>query len=202
MATDPPTVQAHSVAEAYLYLKVSPCPRCLRGLLTPLVDLTSESDGWRLSCTCQHCDSTVDLRFQIDPAPSRESAQSKVINSTDEPSRAIDLLGWLNLFHQIVTAAGRTEDRAEGRELALEAAACLDEALKFYEKENEMPPRAAFFTDAGKAALRDHPQRFLRSMWLQRRMTLPQANAATRGTDKPPAQKRRRWWPFGRKGKS
>ena len=143
MANDPPIVEAHSVAEAYLYLKVAACPQCRRGMLAPTADLTRDSDAWQLPCSCQRCRKPVKLLFRIDPPPSRESAASKIINPTDQPSHAIDLLGWLNLFQQIVTAAGRTTDRAEGRELAIEAAACLDEALKFYDADNEMPPERA-----------------------------------------------------------
>ncbi|MCA9255414.1 MAG: hypothetical protein KDA33_07235, partial [Phycisphaerales bacterium] len=123
MSTDPHVIEAHSVAEAYLYLKVTPCPRCLRGLLQPTIELTRDAEGWRLSCECRHCHSPVTLQFRIDPPPTRACAQSKEINATPEPSRAIDLVGWLNLFQQIVTIAARTEDRVEGRELALEAGA-------------------------------------------------------------------------------
>ncbi|MCB9851745.1 MAG: hypothetical protein H6819_01515 [Phycisphaerales bacterium] len=198
MSFDSSIVQAHSVAEAYLYLKVSPCPHCHRGLLEPTLDLTRESETWRLPCKCRQCGKPVEQRFQIDPPPTRESAQSKIINPTDSPSRAIDLVGWLNLFQLILSAAGRSQDRIEGRELALEAAACLDEALKFYRDGNEMPPESAFFSAAGRTALREHPQRFLRSTWLQRRMTLPNAAAATKGPADPQTR-RRRWWPFGRK---
>lgn len=201
MANDPPIVEAHSVAEAYLYAKVTACPRCRRGMLTPIEDLTHDDSAWRLPCECQRCRKSITLRFRIDPQPSRASAQSKVINPTDQPSRAIDLLGWLNLFQQIVTAAGRANDRVAGRELAIEAAACLDEALKFYDENNEMPPPAAFFTDVGKAALRDHPQKFARSKWIDRRMTLPKADTVTRGTAES-RPRRRRWWPFGRDNSS
>lgn len=199
MAIDPTIVEAHSVAEAYLFLKVSPCPHCRKGLLKPTHDLTRRSESWELPSTCQRCNRTIDLHFQIDPPPSRESAQSKVINPTNAASRAIDLPGWLNLFQQIVTAAGRAADRKEGRELALEAAACLDEALKFYDQDNEMPPVTAFFSEAGKSALRDHPQRFLRSTWLQRRLTLPNAGAVSRPAGAKSSRPQRRWWPFGPK---
>lgn len=198
MSTDPAIVTAHSVAEAYLYLKVAPCPHCRHGLLQPTSDLTRRTDDWALPSACQRCRRSVDLRFEIDPPPTRESARSKIINPTDQPSRAIDLLGWLNLFQQLVTVAGRSKDRVEGRELALEAAACLDEALKFYDKDNEMPPTSAFFSDAGRSALRDHPQRFLKSTWRERRMTLPHAGPDA-GKSPQVSNKRRWWWPFRRR---
>jgi hypothetical protein len=201
MENDSPIVEAHSVAEAYLYLKVTACPRCQRGMLVPTVDLTCEADAWQMPCTCQRCRKSVTLRFRIDPPPSRAAAQSRLINPTKESSRAIDLLGWLNLFQHIVTAAGRTADRTEGRELAMEAAACLDEALKFYEGDNEIPPMSAFFSDDGKATLRNHPERFARSTWIERRMSLPKATSA--GPVVPPStRKRGRWWPFKKRRES
>lgn len=159
-------------------------------------DLTRAKDDWRIACTCRQCRKAVTIGFDIQPPPTRESARTSVINPTPDPSRAIDLPGWLNLFQQIATAAGREKDKSLGRELAIEAARCLDEALKFYEADNEMPPPKAFFSATGRDALQHHPQRFVRSNWLQRRLQLPKLRDA-QASDPTIKRGRRRWWPFG-----
>jgi len=197
MTTDLSPVPAHSVAEAYLYLKVARCPACGRGGLRADGELTRARDDWEISCACTACRKRVTIHFDIQPVPTREAAQSSVINPTPKPSRAIDLLGWLQLFQQIATAAGREKDKTLGRELAIEAARCLDEALKFYDGDNELPAPSAFFTAEGKTALRQHPQRFARSIWLQRRAKLPQAREAGADSATNPRKAKRRWWPFG-----
>lgn len=166
-------VPTHSVAESYLYLKFAPCPACREGPLRAMGELTRARHDWEIACVCTRCRVETVIRFDIDPAPTRESARSSVINPTPARSRAIDLPGWLNLFQQIATAAGREKDRVHGRALAMEAAACLDEALKFYDGVSELPDPSAFFTERGREAFRLHPQRFARSSWLQRRLKLP-----------------------------
>src|SRR5262249_22050944 len=130
--------------------------------------------------------------FRIDPMPTREEAQSDRINQTSRPSEAIDLLGWLSLFQSILTASEQQLDRQVARQLAWEAAQCLDEAMKFYEPEEELPSATAFFNDESRQRFRDHPQQFAKSKWRQRRMMLPDMTART--TSPKPV----RWWQFWR----
>ena len=54
------------------------------------------------------------------------------VNPTSEPSQIVDLGQWLTLFRSIAEAAERESDKVQARHLGLEAAQCLDEALKFY----------------------------------------------------------------------
>jgi hypothetical protein len=198
MNADEQIVYVHSVAEAYLYLKVSPCRSCLKGSLQPKDDLTKTSSspgGWTLSTACAECGQAAVVHFCINPPPTREQASSPQINPTPHRSSAIDLLGWLTLFHAIVEASQREADKRVARELAYEAALCLDEAMKFYDDDNELPKEDAFFSETSRRRFRDNPQHFARAKWRERRLKLP--DAATRTT---PAGLRmpRRWWQFWR----
>ncbi len=198
MPSDSCPIPVHSVAEAYLYLMAEPCPACHRGALAQTRDLTKAggaASSWTLATRCGSCNAAETLQFDIEPAPSRDQAQSSRINPTSEPSKAIDLLGWLSLFQSILGAAGKATDKAEGRQLAIEAAQCLDEAFKFYSPGEELPPPEAFFTEASRQRFASHPQQFARSRWRERRLKLPDADAKTMAAA---ADRPRRWWRFWR----
>lgn len=191
-------IHVHSVAEAYLYLMTLRCPRCGRGPVQPSQDLTKTSDhesAWRMPTRCGACEYLSAVHFEIKPEPTREAARSDCINPTSDRSSAIDVLGWLTLFQSIIAASERETDRAAARQLAREAAQCLDEALKFYEDAGELPGHDAFFTDESRQRFREHPQHFARSTWLQRRLMLPEMKWTTT------AARPRRWWQFWRGGR-
>src|SRR5262249_36497388 len=161
-----------SVAEAYLYVRSMRCRACSQGPINPNDELTrreAAEGGWTLQTTCAACKAGTVFHFRIDPLPTREEAQSDRINQTSRPSEAIDLLGWLSLFQSILTASEQQLDRQVARQLAWEAAQCLDEAMKFYEPEEELPSATAFFNDESRQRFRDHPQQFAKSKWRQRR---------------------------------
>lgn len=191
-------VSVHSVAEAYLYLKVTPCPACGKGPLEHTADLTRRAaapGGWEMATRCGGCGYASNIAYAISPSPSREQAQSSVINPTQERSAAIDLLGWLMLFQAILEASQKEADRQHARELAQEAAQCLDEALKFYAGNSEFPNEDAFFSEYGRARLRDHRQQFARSLWQERRLKLPNPSSHSAA----PRAAKRRWWQFWRR---
>jgi hypothetical protein len=83
--------------------------------------------------------------------------------------------GWLTLTGMLKEAADREPDRIKARQLRVEAGLCLDEALKFFEDDNDLPPEAACFTDSSKAHRRRHPDRFSRQRLIALRMELPRA---------------------------
>ncbi len=199
MITDAPIVPVHSVAEAYLFLMVCRCRSCGAGPLKSGEDLTKASsalDRWTLHAACSACGAERSLSFTIQPPPTREEASSNRVNPTADRSRAIDLLGWLTLFQTVLAESHKQADRETARQLAYEAAQCLDEALKFYEPDNEIPGEDAFFTDVSRRRFRDHPQHFSRETWRQRRLVLPDIQAR----QKPAAPSdQRRWWPFWRR---
>jgi hypothetical protein len=190
-------VCVHSVAEAYLYLLTLRCESCGRGPLRARADLTRTDEvagGWRMEIRCGGCARETALAFAIDPPPTREEAGSGRINPTPRPSQAIDLLGWLALFQRILSASEKEADRQAGRQLAWEAAQCLDEALKFYEPGNDLPPEAAFFSADSRRRFLDHPGQFSRERWRERRLRLPDLGAGPRPEGRP----RPRWWRFWR----
>lgn len=196
MSTEGQIVYVHSVAEAYLYVSVTPCPVCGKGPRRAAGGLTKNSSapgGWTLAVKCSECRRETVLPFCVNPPPTREQANSPEINPTPQKSSAIDLLGWLTLFETIIEASSKEGRKRSARELAYEAALCLDEAMKFYEGENETPGEEAFFHEASLRRFRDHPEHFARSTWRQRRLMLPDMNIKTR-----PAAGSRRWWKFWR----
>ncbi|GJQ25866.1 MAG: hypothetical protein HBSAPP02_08980 [Phycisphaerae bacterium] len=187
------TVHVHSVAEAYLYLQITPCGRCGRGPVRTQGELTRRGEragAYEVIVRCEACQASDVKAFVISPPPTRESGERNIINDTSERSSAVDLLGWLTLFRSILEASEKAADKATARALAWEAAQCLDEALKFYDADNEMPPADAFFSEASRQRFREHPQHFARSKWMERRLKLP--NATVRTTSAP----RRKWWQF------
>ena len=185
---------AHSVAEAYLYLQFASCGKCGKSPLQADGQLTRGKQFYELPARCKSCRDATMLVFDIQPEPSRQSAQSKVINATSEPSQLIDVHGWLAMFQQIISASGREQDAVASRELVEEAAACLDEALKFYRDDSEIPPPDAFFTDAGRQSFRKSPERYTRATWMRRRLQLP-VNPPALPTA---ATSDKRWWQFWR----
>ncbi len=192
MVTEP--VPVHSVAEAYLYLMVRSCPICDRGPVRSAGELTktqTDTGPWEMPTRCSVCGEDQVLSFEIRPEPTPEQAGSNWINPTPDRSRAIDLLGWLTLFRSIISASQKESDKEETRRLALECAQCLDEALKFYEPDNEVPGDGAFFTEASRRRFRDHPQQFARSRWQHERSKLP--TVVFRGLDKHPDEATPRW---------
>jgi len=198
MAESP--IRVHSVAEAFLYIMVRPCRSCSRGPLVASGGITRIGDGphaWQLSVQCNACRTPETLSLIIDPVPSRQGAESSRVNTTPHRSEAIDLLGWLTLYRTILSSVKSASDPAEARHLAAEAAQCLDEAMKFYSLDNDLPPADAFFTEESRRRFADHPEQFARSRWLEERLRLPAV--ATVEVEVPPS-KRRSWWPFGRRG--
>jgi hypothetical protein len=196
MILELPVVSVHSVAEAYLYLMSLRCPVCGKGPVRERGQITKgkpEGDEWSLAAACAACQEPCVAQFRIQPTPTRAQARSSEINPTPHRSEAIDLLGWLTLFQTILAASEKEPDRPSARQLACEAALCLDEALKFYESDDELPRPDAFFTEESRRRFREHPHHFARSKWRQRRLMLPDAAARTRAADSP------RWWQFWRR---
>ncbi len=195
-------VRVHSVAEAYLVLVVRRCPVCHQGPVHARCDLTKTDAArlrWTLDACCDACGNEERLEFRIDPDPTAEQAASDWINPTDERSRAIDLLGWLTLFRSIHAAYQKEPDKVEARRLAIECAQCLDEALRFYESDNDLPPDDAFFTDEGRRRFRDHPRQFARPRWQHERSRLPTVVFRTHPGAPHPA---RPWWRFWKRNPS
>ncbi len=186
---------AHSLAEVYLFLMATPCPSCGKGPLhggDPLAaeDTTAKSQtpspsqgegggegqglaALRITADCGACHAMSHWVFQLPTATPTPVDQPPVINPTSSPSEILDVAQWLTLFGMITAAAERQPDKQAARRLRLEAGQCLEEALKFYEPGNDLPPPAAFFHEGSRQRLRTHPEQFSRQRLLALRSKLP-----------------------------
>ncbi len=203
----------HSLAEAYLYLMATPCSSCGRGPLKgadsqpvagaePRVLSRADPPGpqaaarWQIEVTCAACQSDTTLVFQLkgsaEAAPGPEAGETAVVNPTEEPSHIVDVGQWIMLFRMITEAASKETDKIRARHLGIEAAQCLEEALKFYDEvDNDLPPPEAFLTDASRERFRTVPQQFSKRRLIDLRAKLPSA-AAMRASLSP--RSRKRWW--------
>lgn len=190
-------LHAHSLAEAFLYLMITPCRRCGKGpLRADVARGASEAGGrWRVVApgVCRACGDEGEHVFQLSDRPqSLSPADCATINDTSQPSRIIDVGQWIVLFRMIVEAAASEGDKQQARQLGLEAAQCLDEALKFYDEEdNDLPPDEAFFDDVSRQRYREHPQQFSRRRLVALRSKLPSTSHMRSRTVETP---KRRWW--------
>jgi len=175
--SDAPLI-AHSLAEVYLYLLATPCATCGRGPLRGgEAERCADPAGGvtvGVAATCGSCRSVTRWKFQLSGLPQAVPAdQAPVVNSTNEPSRMLDVAQWLTLFRMMTETAGKELNKPAARRLSLEAAQCLDEALKFYEADNDLPPKDSFFHDGSRERFRDHPEQFSRQRLLHLRSKLP-----------------------------
>jgi hypothetical protein len=193
---------AHSLAEAYLYLMATPCGVCGRGPLRgtdPNPVQRDESEVLlTLKITCASCGHRQERTFRI-PADTASTSTDgpPVVNSSDEPSRIIDVAQWITLFRAIAEAAGGETDKQEARRLGIEAAMCLEEALKFYEEDNDLPPSEALFHENSRKRLRDYPEQFSRQRLINLRHKLPSMSTMLQRLEGS-GRRKRPWWSFGR----
>ncbi len=172
-------LQAHSLIEAQLFLKITACASC-----NPKAPGTIAGNKphqplggnvTRLSGTCPSCGRSQEWEFTI---PANDNASSKTIpaaiNPTGVCSQIIDVGQWLTLSQMFIQEGKSDVDRARSRLSNLQAAQCLDEALKFYDDpENDLPPASAFYTEASRRRFRESPQQFSRTRLISERRKLP-----------------------------
>jgi hypothetical protein len=128
----------------------------------------------RIMTVCRDCRARRDLVFDVSSCDRHEEPAEAARPIADpRPSQVIDVSQWLALFHAILKAANEASDRAATRRLGFEAAQCLDEALKFYEPDQDMPPRSAFLSDESFERSRQQPAGFARSRLMEYRDRLP-----------------------------
>ena len=124
---------------------------------------------------CKGCRRPSEFSFRLPPdSPSAPAGELEIINPTEQPSRIIDVSQWITLFAVLNEEAARTSAPPRKRLLELQAGQCLDEALKFFDdEENDLPPPSAFFDDSARDRLRDQPQEFSRQRLINFRASLP-----------------------------
>lgn len=190
---------AHTLAEAHLYLLATPCAECAHGPLDSVHAEQSEgSASVHMRVRCRVCAVERDLHFLI-PATSatHDAAGPAIVNPLDEPSKIIDVGQWIMLFRMILEAASREPDKVQARLLGLEAAQCLDEAIKFYDDPaNDLPPAEALFHESTRQRFTSNPEQFSRQRLLEMRGKLPSVSKMLDRITSPArsAQRKRPWW--------
>ncbi len=173
-------LHAHSPAEAEYYLKVTPCPGCAKGPWEIQVR-RPEQDARSMSARCQNCH--IERRFEFfcpEQDPAEANPEGDVINASDEPSRIIDVGQWLSLFFFLIDSAAKSPEKAETRKISFQAAQCLDEALKFYTPNDDLPLPSAFFVDTSREAMSRFPERFKLARLRELRSKLPDFHTMAR----------------------
>jgi hypothetical protein len=192
---------AHSLAEAYLFLMATKCPKCGAGPLRG-ADAVPVPGSAPLTMTiasvCGACKDQREYRFSlpgdIESLRAQQAAGSARVNPKAEPSRIIDVAQWIVLFRMIAESAAREQDKQASRQLGYEAAQCLEEAIKFYEDDNDLPPDDALFHDDSRQMRFDHPEEFSRTRLVERRALLPSLDAMEARQAARSRSRRRRWW--------
>jgi hypothetical protein len=191
---------ASTLAEIDASFLVRPCPACAQGpwQVTRPESLAHPGTPVEVEATCRHCGHREQFTFRV--ANPMDPDLPWQVNPTDEPSRLIDLAGWMGLFYGFLERASRAGDKAESRRLGYKAAVCLAEALKFYGPDDELPGPEAFFTDSGAEAYRRHTEKFARQKLRDMQARLPaldtmESRLARDAEARRPGPKRK-WWQF------
>ena len=179
------------------------CSHCGQGPLLSATSLREPSahENYTLltmQAKCSHCQEESWFQFELpdrEERPGDSDAYTSRINPTEEPSRILDVTHWVTLHRIVLNAADRAADKAEARELRCEAAECLDEALRFYRPNNDLPPSSGLFTEQSRRRLKDRPELYIRQTLLAQRQRLPNRDVIARGLG---PRARRRWWEFWR----
>jgi len=191
-------LQAHSLAEAFFYLSINPCPECGTGAREAgegrRLDDVDGAARVEIETTCRNCGAVAVTGFELADDASLDGQATPMINPSPEPSRIIDVAQWLTLFRMTAEATAKEPDKLSGRLKGIEAALCLEEALKFYDDvENDLPPKEAFFSDTTRQRLSEHPEQFSRQRLIGFRAKLPAMDVMQRAAESRP---RREWWRF------
>jgi hypothetical protein len=174
----------HSLGEAYLYARVATCAVCGGPLDTAdaRFDRVAEARTLTLEAVCRRCEAPLDREFDASGVAEAEFAllenarlagpwemDPPVLNATDDASQVIDVAGWLTMFtwmnDEARTAGEQARDvagRSAARRMRLVAGACLEEAGKFFEDDNDLPPDEAFFSDEARRQFWERPELFTR----------------------------------------
>lgn len=169
---------ANSLAEVYFYLMATPCAGCGRGPLKGGDARRISSDAAPLrvevATQCAACERAERLEFSL-PRGTGVDPETRLptVNPGSDPSTLIDVVSWVMLFRVVTHQAAGVADKANARRLGLEAAQCLEEALKFFEPSSDVPPDRAFFSEASRQRFQQSPQDYSRQRLIAFRQKLP-----------------------------
>jgi hypothetical protein len=199
-------LSSRTILERHFYLMVLSCDQCGKGPFE-LISTEQTPDGqvdiWYIRC--KPCGQGQRLQFDqsrlvLDEAENRTNELLEV-NPTDQPSELMDVGQWLALFFSILNAAADEKDRKEAQRLGYEATLCMEEALKFYEQDSDLPPARAVWTENSQQRLKDHPELFVRTRLLQMREKLPSIHVMRKAMintipkpENDDGQKKKHWW--------
>ncbi len=191
---------ARSISERQFYLMVLPCERCEGGPFdfasteqTP----DGQADIWYARCrTCGTGKRLMFDRSKLLVPDERRDDGLPVVNPSERASELLDVGQWLSLFHAIISAAAEQSSRKEAQRLGYEATLCLEEALKFYPNDSELPGEEAFFSEPSRRRFREHPEQFARDRLHQMRQKLPSLRVMRSHLDGSPDQSSGggSWW--------
>ena len=197
-------MQAHSLAEIHLYLMVRSCKTCAGGPLRGAA--TAKEPGAARSLVtvqakCSSCNEESYLLFEI-PGESEgvgaETGGGRRINPCGDASRILDVVQWVTLARIMGEAADRASDRLEARELGCDAGECLDEALRFYDAQSELPPGSGLFAEHSRQRIKDRPELYIREALIGARGKLPVRRTGMRESGRGSRSGGRRWWQWWR----
>ena len=158
-------IAAHSIAEEHLFIDSMNCPTCGEGPVERIMHF--------FPCTwiakCKSCNITVKIvsdeslimTDQYNQTLFSRDSDSKLkrvhryqrrYNRTDEPSKIIELTQWINFSAYWLSTMKKLDEQGERSSdryifSEFELVQCLQEALKFYDENEEYPPRDAFFSE-------------------------------------------------------
>jgi hypothetical protein len=192
-------LHAHSVAEVSFYLMATPCSGCSQGPLEADLPAHVARDGaavQEVAATCRACEQQQIIRFTVTAGDEAGQGDDSypLINPTSEPSEILDVAQWIMLFRVIVEAASKETDKVEARRLGFEAAQCLEEALKFYGDDNDLPPATALFRETSRARLRENPDQFSKQRLRDMRAKLPARVTMQKQVVRDAHAVQRPWW--------
>lgn len=197
-----------SVVESFYFLLVQHCGACGNGPLDAYASQREFHEGMpcrRVIAICRTCREKCKFVFDVSACPDVDEPAADALDPIggSSPSRIIDVSQWLTLFRTIIRAADNSKDKSEIRQLGFEAAQCLEEALKFYAENEELPGEDAFLSHEAYQLSREQSGQFTRSRLLSHRDKLPSLDIMRRRLQNAQQPKRpgKLWWRRG-KGRS
>ncbi len=170
---------AYSKTERHFYLMVLRCEKCNYGPFDFVSEetLTDKNiDIWYVRCRKCHRGKQLFFDRNYLKVENEDRNSLPVVNPSNEPSKLVDLGQWLAIFYAIIESAANEKNRILARRLGYEATLALEEAIKFYSPNEELPPPEAFWTEESKKRFREHPELFSKARLLRMREKLPKTN--------------------------
>ncbi len=167
-------LSAHTYAEAYLYIDLTPCV-CRETRFAPAMHAEGEDIRWY--GPCPNCGRDRDFLFRFADFADHTTPGYIEYSHQPGPSELIDAAQWLWVCEQYAGTVPATigelravpEQDRQGVRLRLSAAgSALDEVLKFLPRDEDEMPESALWSDWSQQSRAAAPDRFRRP-WLEQR---------------------------------